>query len=192
MISSLKGEIVQKAENYLVIQIGGVGFQVYVPAVIISRSDIGDQLNLYTNLVVRENSLSLYGFDNKENCDLFQQLLNVSGIGPRLGLVILSTLSSEMIYQAILGQKPEIFDQVPGVGKKTAQKIVLFLQDRLKGMLERGMISAVRDTDNDLLEALVGLGYSVVEAQSAVQSLPKDIPDELEEKIRLALRYFSS
>jgi len=192
MIASIKGEIINKEEDHLVVQVGGVGFMVYVPEIISINSKIGDFANLYTYLVVREDNLSLFGFESREQCEMFQMLIRVSGIGPRTALSVISTLSIDMIYQAVISNQPSIFNQVPGIGNKTSQKIILFLQDRLKSRIDEGVIGTVHDINSDLMDALVGLGYSVIEAQTAIQSIPKDIQGDLEERIRLALRYFSA
>jgi len=192
VIASVKGRLIDKAENEVVVQVGGIGLKVAVPMAVCSRYELDEDIRLITSMIVREDNISLYGFETREENNLFRHLLRVSGIGPRLALAVLSSMSVEQIIQAIVGEQPELFKQVPGVGGKTAQKIILQLKDRLKADLGGKTIQLIRDTDSDLLEALVGLGYSVVEAQTAIQSLPRDAPDDLEEKLRLALKYFSS
>jgi Holliday junction DNA helicase RuvA len=191
MIASVKGEVIGRGDDYLIVQVGGVGLHVSVPTATAAGYEQGDHIQLYTHLVVREDNLSLYGFDNQEARSLFQNLITVNGVGPRLALAVLSTLSVDMIYQAVLGEQAQIFSQVPGIGSKTAQKIVLYLHDKLKPLEAAGIISAVRDVNRELMDALVGLGYSVIEAQTAIQALPKDTPDDLEEKLRMALQFFS-
>lgn len=192
MIASIKGEVIRKGENHVVIQVGGVGISVHVPEMLILRTEIGSHLNLCTNLVVREDNLSLYGFEDQRESELFNYLIKVNGIGPRLALAILSTLSVDMVYQAVISKTPAVFNQVPGIGDKTSQKIILYLYDRLKAQIDKGIVTGVRDLNRDLLDALVGLGYSVVEAQTAIQALPEDAPEGLEERLRLTLSYFSS
>lgn len=190
MIASVKGEVLEKGENYLVVQVGGLGLRVATPAAVANGYEIGEHAQLFTHLVVREDNLSLYGFDSAEQRSLFQSLITVDGVGPRTALAVLSTLSVDMIYQAVLGEQAAIFSQVPGIGSKTAQKIVLYLHDKLKP-LEAGLLGAARDVNRELMDALAGLGYSVIEAQSAIQALPKDAPDDLEERLRLALKFFT-
>jgi holliday junction DNA helicase RuvA len=192
MISSLIGLIKEKGEGSLVIEISGVGFKVHVPQGLSTGANIGDHVTLFTNLVVREDSLTLYGFEEQEERELFQELIKVNGIGPRSALAILSTLSVDKIYQAVIEEKPMLFNQVPGIGSKTSQKLVLMLHDKLKESGREDILAGFRDINVELLDALTGLGYSVVEAQSAIQSLPKDAPDDLEEKLRMSLKYFSS
>lgn len=191
MIASVKGEIIDKGENFLVVQVGGVGLRVFVPAALTASSEMGEHAQLFTHLVVREDNLSLYGFDSQDSRSLFQNLITVNGVGPRLALAVLSSLSVDMIYQSVLGEQSQVFAQVPGIGSKTAQKIVLYLHDKLKPLEAAGIISGVRDVNRELMDALVGLGYSVIEAQTAIQALPKDAPDELEERLRMALQFFT-
>jgi len=191
MIASIKGEVIEKSENSLVVQVGGVGLRVFVPAALAASYEYGEHAQFFTHLVVREDNLSLYGFDNAEARSLFQNLITVNGVGPRLALAILSSLSVDMIYRAVLSEQAQLFNQVPGIGSKTAQKIVLYLHDKLKPLMEAGVISAVRDVNRELMDALAGLGYSVVEAQAAIQSLPKDAPQDLESRLRLALQFFT-
>ncbi len=192
MIASIKGEIKEKDDGSLVIEVGGIGFKVFTPHRVSSGSNLGEHISLYTYLVVREDNLSLFGFEDQEERELFQQLIKVSGVGPRTAMAILSTLSVEKIYQAVIEEKPLLFNQVPGIGSKTSQKLVLLLKDKFKEAGRNINLSGIRDIHMELLDALTGLGYSVVEAQAAIQSLPKDVPQELESQLRMALQYFSN
>lgn len=192
MIASVKGRLTEKGDNYVIIWIGGIGLRIGVPAGIIKGYDLEENVLLYTHLVVRDDNISIYGFDDKEQLEIFQELLRVNGIGPRLALVIISTLSINQIINAVSSQQAYIFNQVPGIGNKTAQKIIFHLNDRIKNIMGIRLISDAKEINNDLMDALIALGYSVVESQAAVQSLPKDAPELLEERIRLALQYFSS
>lgn len=191
MISSLRGTISYLEEDWAVVEIGGVGLQVFVPAPTRLAWKVGDSVFLHTYLVVREDSLTLYGFDTIEARDLYIVLLGVNGVGPRLALAILSTLEPETIRRAVFQEQIEVFRRVPGVGKKTAQKIQLHLQDKLPATSELDRVGAMSDSDGEVLDALTSLGYSVVEAQAALQSVPKDAPDDVETRLRLALQYFS-
>ena len=190
MIATLRGEITQIEENALVIEVGGVGLRVLVPAPLRGRMKVGEAIFLYTHLIVRETELSLYGFESQADRELFNLLLGVDGVGPKAALSVLSTLNIETVQRAIFGDEPELLSRVPGVGKKTAQKIGLYLKDRLKPVDTLASVAAMSDADSEVLAALTALGYSVVEAQSAVQSLPKDAPDNVEERLRLALQNF--
>jgi holliday junction DNA helicase RuvA len=190
MISILNGRVIEVLADSLVVGIGGLGLQVYVPALARQRTRPGDEILLQTYLVVRQDALTLYGFETRDERELFILLLQVDGIGPKLALAVLSTLTPDTIRRAVFHEQAEIFTRVPGVGRKTAQKILLQLQDRIPAVagLEP---SAFTDVDTEVLAALTALGYSVVEAQAALQSIPRDTPADVEARLRLALQYFS-
>jgi Holliday junction DNA helicase RuvA len=190
MIATLRGEITQIEDNALVIEVGGVGMRTLVPAPLRGRMKVGETAFLYTHLVVRETELTLYGFESQADRDLFNLLLGVDGVGPKAALSVLSTMNIEAVQRAIFGDEPELLSRVPGVGKKTAQKIALYLTDRLKPLDTLASVAAMSDADSEVLAALTALGYSVVEAQAAIQSLAKDAPDDVGERLRLALQYF--
>jgi Holliday junction DNA helicase RuvA len=191
MIATLRGEITQIEENALVVEVGGVGLRVFVPAPVRARMKTGEAIFLYTHLVVREDALILYGFESQGDRELFTMLLGVDGIGPRIALAVLSTLTIDAVQRAVFAEEADILSRVPGVGKKTAQKIVLYLHDRLKPTDALARVASMSDTDSEVLAALTALGYSVVEAQTAIQSLPKDAPEDVEERLRTALQYFT-
>ena len=191
MIATLQGEVIAAKEDYLIVRTGGIGLRVFVPLILRGAAKLGEDIFLYTHLVVREDSLTLYGFETDQDQWFFNLLLGVNGVGPRIALAILSTLSVEMIRRAVLSEQPDLFARVPGVGKKTAQKILLHLQGKVTGTLEAlGLPGS--DIDSEVLDGLTGLGYSVVEAQSALQSIPRDAPKDLETRLRIALQFFSS
>jgi len=191
MIASINGKVLQVLTNSLVVGVGGVGVQVFIPAPILDQLESGDEVFFYTSLIVRQDALSLYGFDSNEGREYFNLLLGVDGIGPRLALSILSTLNPETIRRAVFNEQSEIFCRVPGVGKKTAQKIVLYLHDRLPIAEGLTVISRFSDLDSEVLSALTSLGYSVIEAQAAIQAIPRETPEDLETRLRLALTYFA-
>lgn len=191
MIASLRGEVIQVEDNGLVIEVGGVGLRVFVPAPLRGRMKAGEGVALYTHLVVREDALALYGFESQADRDLFSMLLGVDGVGPRVSLSVLSTLTLDAVQRAVFAEDSDALARVPGVGKKTAQKIVLHLHDRLKPVDALARVAALSDQDSEVLAALTALGYSVVEAQTAIQSLPKDVPAGVEERLRLALQQFT-
>lgn len=191
MISNIQGEIIEIQPDSVVVMVGGIGLKIFVPAATAASTKIGHTIFLYTALIVREDSLTLFGFESKAERQYYDLILAVNGIGPKLALAVISNLSIDAIRRAVFNEQPELFARVPGIGKKNAQKIVLHLQGKLKpDDLE---LETIRpdSVDMQLMEALVTLGYSVVEAQTAVQNLPKDAPQELEERLRLALQYFS-
>jgi len=191
MIASLQGEVIGFGEDSLVILIGGIGMRVYVPNPLRAQARPGEKLFLHTHLVVRQDALTLYGFETDAERDFYIMLLGVNGVGPRIALAILSTLTVDAMRRAVLSEQSEIFSRVPGVGKKTAQKILLHLQGRVSGELPLPGGPAA-ETDIEVMDALTSLGYSIVEAQAALQSIPRDTPADVETRLRLALQYFSS
>ena len=190
MIATLRGEISQKEDSSLIVEVGGIGLRVHVPAILREQMNVGEKVFFYTHFVVREDAMSLYGFETQGDRELYTLLLSVNRVGPKLALAILSSLSLDTIKRAVFNEEYDILNRVPGVGKKTAQRIVLSLQDKLKPMDALEQVAAMSDTDGEVLAALTALGYSVVEAQTAIQSIPKDAPKEIEERLRLALGYF--
>jgi Holliday junction DNA helicase RuvA len=188
MIATLRGEIIQIEATSLIVEVGGVGLRVFVPVPLRERMQMGQGISLHTHLVVREDALTLYGFENQAERELFGLLLGVDGVGPKVSLAVLSTLDLDLVQHAVVAQQSEVLGRVPGVGRKTAQKIVLYLQDRLKPSGELPSAPVLSNLDGEVLAALTALGYSVVEAQTAIQSLPSDAPDDVEERLRLALQ----
>jgi len=191
MIATLRGEISQIEETALIIEVGGVGLRVFAPAPLRGRMKVGEAAFLFTHLVVREDALTLYGFDSQADRDLFNMLLGVDGVGPKVALSVLSAMTLDAVQRAVFADESELLSRVPGVGKKTAQKIALHLKDKLKPTDGLSQLSAMSDADSEVLAALTALGYSVVEAQAAIQSLPKDAPKDVEERLRTALQYFT-
>jgi len=191
MIEVIKGLVTNKDENSLIIMLGGVGLKVWTTTHIIDKTDIGENINLITDLVLRETDVSLYGFEGERERNMFRNLMKVNGVGPKAALAILSTLSINEIYHAVQTKKYTIFTPVPRIGKKTAQKLILNLSDKLD--MDEGLTidPGVATVNSDLLEALVGLGYSVVEAQAAIQTIPEQTAEDLEIRLRIALQYFS-
>ena len=191
MISTITGKVQSKHTDSLVLDVQGLGFEVTVTRSILSDAEPGDVIFLHTYLVVRQDLLALYGFRNLEEKQFFLMFLGVEGIGPRLAMAILSTLSLDNIRTAVVSEQPEIFSRVPGVGKKTAQKILIHMQGRISPDAAFDLRKATSSAEDQVLEALVGLGYSIVEAQTAIQALSKDLPDTVEDKLRVALQYFN-
>ena len=191
MIASLSGWIQEVLPDSLVIQVGGIGLQVFVPHHTRENLRSGESATLHTYLVVREDALTLYGFETREERDYFVLLLGVNGIGPKLSVAVLSVLTPDAIRRAVIHEQVDVFSRVPGVGKKTAQKIMLQLQDRISVTPGMEPLPAISDVDTEVIGALTTLGYSVVEAQAAVQSIARDVPQDVETRLRLALQYFA-
>lgn len=192
MIASLEGDILEVAADSLVVSINGLGLRVFVPAPLRDKVTEGDRIRLQTQLIVRQDALTLYGFENGESRDLYNLLLGVDGIGPRTALAVLSTLSIDAVRRAVFSEQAEVFGRVPGVGSRTAQKILLHLKGRLGKGEEYAPAAGQTDVDGEVLGALTALGYSVVEAQAALQSIPRGTPPDVETRLRLALQYFST
>ncbi|RME54683.1 MAG: Holliday junction branch migration protein RuvA [Caldilineae bacterium] len=195
MIRLVRGPVVATGNNFLVIEVGGngagVGLRVFAPDPTLARHHIGDPVTLHTYLQVRETEMSLYGFESEDELAIFEQLLNVSGVGPKVALATLSTLAPDALRLAVANKEPGIIARTPGIGKRTAEKIVLELQGKLAPAGdELASLATVMDADSEVIEALTALGYSVVEAQRAVQKLPKDLVG-VEERLRAALSQFS-
>jgi holliday junction DNA helicase RuvA len=191
LIASIEGKVTAKGKDYVVVTTGGIGYKVFVPFQTIERVDSAGEAFLNTVLIVREDSLTLFGFATTAERELFEILLTVNGVGPKLALAILSNLSLDNLRNAIVGDRPEILTRVPGIGKKTAQKVLIELKDKLKLGLDTAPVAAFDDINSDVLDALVVLGYSIVEAQTAIQSLQSDAPRTVEDRVRLALQYFA-
>lgn len=191
MIASIQGKIASTHADYVVVMVGGIGYKVFTTHDVLSHR-AGDDVYLHTYLVVREDALNLYGFATSEERGFFETLLTISGVGPKVALSILSTLSLDNLRNAVVSDRSEILTRVPGIGKKTAQKILFELKDKLPRGLDAIPVDAFDDINSDVIDTLVVLGYSIIEAQTAVQALPPDAPRDVEERVRMALQYFVS
>lgn len=188
MIGSLRGEIIDKEENGVLLEVGGVGYFVLTPTTLLDVLDVGMKTHIYTHLHVREQELTLFGFPDKEELNLFGTLLKVQGIGPKVALAILSHIPGETLRQAIAREEAALLARVPGIGPKKAKQIVFQLKDKVGFDDLFATTPTISDTDGEVIAALTALGYSVVEAQAALQQLPKEAKDEaVEEKVRIAL-----
>jgi Holliday junction DNA helicase RuvA len=188
MIGSLRGEIIDKDEAGLLIEVNGVGFYVLAPTTLLDVLEVGVKTQIFTHLHVREQELTLFGFPDREELELFRTLLKVQGIGPKVALAILSHLPAETLRQAVAREEAALLARVPGIGPKKAKQIVFQLKDKV-GLEDIFMASTpIGEGDSEVIAALTALGYSVVEAQAALQQLPQEAKEEsVEEKIRLAL-----
>ena len=196
MIRLVRGTVLARGKDHLIVDIassgGGIGLKVFAPEPTLTQFNSGAVVTLHTYLQVREDALTLYGFATEDELGMFELLLTVSGVGPKVGLSILSTLSPDTLRMALANDEPAIVARAPGVGKRTAQKIVLDLKDKVTGPTT-GLqaLALATDADSEVIEALTALGYSVVEAQRAVQKLPKDLLG-VEERLRYTLSQFGS
>ena len=192
MIASLHGRLESLGGGWAVINVNGIGFQVYLStSTISSLGTIGKEVHLQTYLVMREDSVTLYGFNTAEELELFQILIGVSGLGPKLALAVLSAMSVEQASMAIATGSIDLLTLIPGIGKRMAERLVVELKDKIGAGLIATPAAQLAQGNTEVIAALTSLGYSVSEASRAVASLPSsDL--SLEEKVRLALQYFTS
>jgi len=190
MIASLHGTLESLSSDGAVVNVNGLGFRVYMPtSTLSSLAGIGKEVHLHTYLHLREDSVTLYGFASPDELRLFQTLISVSGLGPRLALAMLSAMSLEQLIMAIATANRELLTVVPGVGKKLADRLILELRDKVAAGWVSVPAIELAEENTDVLAALTALGYSASEASRAVASLPADTGLSLEEKIKLALQY---
>lgn len=192
MIASIRGTLEERSSDSVVVAVGGIGLRVLVPASTqAALGPIGSVVSLRTHLYVREDNLSLFGFATREEKEVFELLLTVSGVGPRVALSLLSGASVESLRVAIATGNADLLTSIPGIGKKLAGRIILELKGKVdaRGAVEASV--ALVSPDADVLAALTGLGYTAADAQRAIQALPKDPSLTTEEKIVQALRHFS-
>jgi len=184
VIGRLTGKLTAKHPPQVLLDVAGVGYEIDVPmSTFFNLPATGEAVTLHTHLVVREDAHVLYGFASVEERSAFRQLIRISGVGARTALAVLSGLSVAELAQAVTLQEPARLTRVPGIGKKTAERLLL----ELKGKLADAVPSETkRGTGNDVLNALLGLGYSEKEALAAVKGLPSGLA--LTEGIRAALK----
>ena len=189
MISLLRGCIAETGSNYVVLDIGGVGYKAFVTSDTIHAVKKGDEVTLWTHLAVREDALDLYGFQNKSDKEFFELLIGISGIGPKSALNILSLVSVDTLVSSIRTGSVAHLVKVSGIGRKTAEKIVLELKDKMGSLRgeEGAGISAGMSSDMDAIEALRALGYDTDEAREALKRVDSGIQDT-GAKVKAALR----
>jgi len=193
MIASLSGKLESVSGDGAIINVGGVGFQVSMPTTALSAlGKPGSEVKVYTHMHVREDNLSLYGFASADELWLFETLLGVTGLGPKLALAMLSALNPEQITMAIATGNIDMLNMIPGIGKKVAHRIILELKEKIGAGWIATPATQIAQENTDVLTALTSLGYSAAEAVKAVASLPTDQDLDLEEKIKLTLQYFGS
>ncbi len=191
MIASIKGKLESLGSDFAIVNVGGIGLRVYMPTSTLSiLGSSGGDVKLYTHLHLREDNVTLYGFASNEELELFQTLINVSGLGPKMALVMLSAMDIEQLTMAIATGSIELLTGISGIGKKMANRLVLELKDKIGAGLITTPLAELAQENVDVLAALTSLGYSVSEANRAVANLPRDQGLSLEEKVKLALGYF--
>lgn len=190
MIYSLKGKIAAKSEKFFVIETGGVGFKV-----VSSRTDlekipaVGAEAKIFCFLYFREDQIELYGFLEEPAEKLFEMLNTVSGVGPRTALAVLDLDAPENIMAAIMERKTDLLTRAPGIGQKTAERVILELQSKIR-LPKSGALTRVMDLNAEVEEALVSLGYLRRDVKNILQSMGSE-PDTVEERLRTALKSIS-
>ncbi len=188
MIATLEGILQYRGNDFVIINVGGIGFRVHVSGSTLNQlGTIKDKVFLHTHLHIREDNVSLYGFASNEELALFKNLISVSGVGPKLALGLLSAFSPEQIVMAITSDNIDLLSQAPGVGKKMASRLVVELRSKLEREWKEVALP-LAPKSADVIAALTGLGYSLAEASEAVSQIPNSQELSLEEKIRIALQ----
>jgi holliday junction DNA helicase RuvA len=185
MIARLRGKPVANTPDGLILDVGGVGYLVHATPTAVRKGDSTDEITVDTYLHVREDVMQLYGFADREERELFVQLLSVSGVGPKVALAIVSGSPAGELRRAIVREDAARFQVIPGVGKKTAERIVLDLKDKLG---DPGLAPTTESGDAHVVarDALVELGWSLLDAERALAEVDDDLPPE--ERVRLALK----
>ena len=192
MIACLSGTVRHKDLNALVVDVSGVGYKVLVTIETVLEVTPSSPIFLWTHLVVRETSLELFGFLDKETLDIFELLITISGIGPKSALSILNVATPSMLRQAVASGDTTYLTRVSGIGKKNAEKIVLELKNKLKITREDASTSSAQvRAEGDALEALVSLGYNERDAREVLKRVPKEI-EGASERVKAALKNLST
>ena len=183
MIAALRGEVIARGADHVVVEVAGVGYKVFVP-----RHPSHDDVLLHTHQVVREDDQSLYGFETREELALFQMLISVSGVGPKAGLAILSVARPAEIAGAIGSGDATLLARAPGVGKKTAERLIVDLKGKIGRVAGVPLSAGARGEADDAHAALVALGYTASEAAMALRDAPPKGSATTEERLSAALR----
>jgi Holliday junction DNA helicase RuvA len=184
MIGSIKGKVSHKASNYVIVETNGIGYKVFVTPPVLVLMKLNQDVSLVILTYVREDQITLYGFPTLPELEFFELLLTVSGVGPKSALGIMSLAEIKMIKSAIVSEDPSVFTKVAGIGRKTAERVIVELKEKLKGEAES---APVAKEHSDALDALMALGYSPQEARSALKNIPVEVKN-IQEKIKLALK----
>lgn len=185
MIAKIKGKIEYLKDNYAVVDVQGVGYKIYLAAYTFGKIAGEERADLFIHTHVREDAIDLYGFLTMEELEMFELLISISGVGPKSGLGILTVAPPKTIKTAILNEDSTILTKVSGIGKKTAERIILELKNKIADMPESEKEKAV--SDSDAIEALVAMGYSVSDAREALKLVSAEIND-VGQRIRAALK----
>lgn len=203
MISYIRGTYTERLEDGIVVETGGMGYHIHVPfSVLEGMPKFGEEVRIFTSLQVREDSMTLFGFLTRQDLSMFRQLLGVNGIGPKAALGILSTLTLQDLRYAIISGDAKAISKAPGIGAKTAQKVILELKDRMKaedllpaqgealGTSDLGTVG-LEGLAKEATEALVALGYSTTEAVKAVRQVEISEGMTVEGVLKTSLKYLA-
>ena len=202
MIAFVRGTAVDMTENSVIVETGGIGYEIYMTGTDLSQIHMGEEVKIHTYFNVREDAMQLYGFRSKDDLQMFKLLLGVNGVGPKAAVGVLAGITADELRFAILSDDVKTLSKAPGIGKKTAQKMILELKDKMK--LEDAFeiklaheqekaaagLGEVSDGRQEAVEALVALGYSSTDALRAVRKVTDVAPDDVEGLLKAALKNF--
>ena len=202
MIAFVRGTAVDMTENSVIVETGGIGYEIYMTGTDLSQIHMGEEVKIHTYFNVREDAMQLYGFRSKDDLQMFKLLLGVNGVGPKAAVGVLAGITADELRFAILSDDVKTLSKAPGIGKKTAQKLILELKDKMK--LEDAFelklaheqekaaagLGEVSDGRQEAVEALVALGYSSTDALRAVRKVTDVAPDDVEGLLKAALKNF--
>ncbi len=202
MIAFVRGTAVDMTENSVIVEAGGIGYEIYMTGTDLSQIHMGEEVKIHTYFNVREDTMQLYGFRSKDDLQMFKLLLGVNGVGPKAAVGVLAGITADELRFAILSDDVKTLSKAPGIGKKTAQKLILELKDKMK--LEDAFelklaheqekavagLGEISDGRQEAVEALVALGYSSTDALRAVRKVTDVAPDDVEGLLKAALKNF--
>lgn len=187
MISYLQGKILSKNVKNIILLVNNIGYKIFVRPAMLGKIKLDDEVELYTYLKHADDSMSLYGFETKDELQFFELLISISGVGPKSALGVLEVAKLGDIKKAILRDDPALLYKVSGIGKKTAERIVVELKNKLDAMPGLETEMSLADIDTDAFDALVGLGYTERDVRDALRQLPEET-EKMENKIKEGLK----
>ncbi|MBI4743765.1 MAG: Holliday junction branch migration protein RuvA [Actinobacteria bacterium] len=195
MYAFLKGKLAEKGLENIILDVGGIGYYLNLPSSSLSKMpSLGEEILIYTHFHIREDAMQLFGFASVQEKEMFEKLISVNKIGPKVALSILSTLSVSALKKAVLTNDVELISSVPGIGKKSAERLILELKNKLE-MPDLEIVSGISKKEESVYlqarNALLGLGYSVTEARNALEVCPVDDEISVEEVLKYALKNLS-
>lgn len=183
MIASLKGKVILKRDDFIILEVAGVGYKIICPSFVLEKLKKGDILSLFTHLHLSQEKVALYGFLKEDELKFFEMLISISGIGPKAALGILALAPVKTLKEAIVGENLSFLTKVSGIGRKTAARVILELKSKLKDEKVELRTAGLEE----VLEALIGLGYSTSQVREALRKIPESVKT-VEEKVREALK----